>query len=437
VLGNDSDPDGDALSASVQVQPQHGTLSLAGNGGFTYSPATDYSGPDAFEYRIDDGMGGQDQATVTLTVHPVNDAPRAEDDSYETPFETELSVSAPGVLDNDSDVEDDPLGASLVQGALHGVVNLAADGSFTYTPDPGFVGYDEFRYVATDASETSTTATVTLAVGIRKFTARADATVRANQRAKNFGDDSTLLVKEGPKPQHSYVQFQLDALEKVLFAKLRLHAEGSADPVELYQVDNTYLGSDEAWLEHGITWENAPPIQGTPLGTWDAVDSDGWVELDVTPCLEADGVYSFGLRTNSNSSITYSSREGDDPPVLLVASVPLRPKSELLEEFTEARIRKLGDPSHRDAFVGIYPLARGDVFRLDYEVATTARVRALLFDARGRRTRHLADVVQPPGRHSLHWDGRSDSGNHAGRGIYFLKLQIGTRIWTQKIVKER
>ena len=56
VLTNDSDPDGNPLSASLVTGPSHGTLSLAGTGAFTYTPAPNYHGPDSFTYAASDGL---------------------------------------------------------------------------------------------------------------------------------------------------------------------------------------------------------------------------------------------------------------------------------------------------------------------------------------------------------------------------------------------
>ncbi|HEY6743515.1 MAG TPA: tandem-95 repeat protein, partial [Lapillicoccus sp.] len=75
VLGNDSDPDGDTLSATQVTGPAHGTLTLNPNGSFTYTPAANYNGPDSFIYQASDGHGGLTKATVSLTVTPVNDPP--------------------------------------------------------------------------------------------------------------------------------------------------------------------------------------------------------------------------------------------------------------------------------------------------------------------------------------------------------------------------
>src|SRR5204862_8198 len=55
VLGNDSDPEGQPLTAQLVSGPAHGTLALNANGSFTYTPAANYNGPDAFTYKANDG----------------------------------------------------------------------------------------------------------------------------------------------------------------------------------------------------------------------------------------------------------------------------------------------------------------------------------------------------------------------------------------------
>jgi hypothetical protein len=70
VLGNDSDPDGDALTAGVATGPAHGTLSLSVDGGFTYTPAPGYSGPDSFAYVASDGWTSSPSTSVTISVTP-------------------------------------------------------------------------------------------------------------------------------------------------------------------------------------------------------------------------------------------------------------------------------------------------------------------------------------------------------------------------------
>src|SRR5207244_1856118 len=131
VLANDTDPDGDTKTAVLVSGPSHGTLTLNANGSFTYTPAANYNGPDSFTYKASDGTLTSNVATVAITVVAVNDAPVAVNDSYSAVEDTLLTVAAPGVLGNDTDVEGDAKTAMLVSGPTHGTLTLNADGSFS------------------------------------------------------------------------------------------------------------------------------------------------------------------------------------------------------------------------------------------------------------------------------------------------------------------
>ena len=188
VLGNDSDPDGDPLTAVLVTGPSHGSLTLNANGSFSYTPAANYAGADSFSYRASDGTLTSNVATVTLTVTAVNDAPVAAGDAFSTAEDTVLTVPAPGVLGNDSDPDGDPLTAVLVTGPSHGSLTLNANGSFTYTPAADYAGADSFSYRASDGTLTSNVATVTLTV-----TAVNDAPVAAGD-AFSTAEDTVLTV---------------------------------------------------------------------------------------------------------------------------------------------------------------------------------------------------------------------------------------------------
>ncbi len=103
VIGNDVDEDGEALQASLVTGPAHGTLSLGATGGFVYTPAAKFNGFDSFTYRVSDGIANSNTATVTIVIDAVNDAPIAVNDAYTTAKDTSLTISASGVLSNDTD----------------------------------------------------------------------------------------------------------------------------------------------------------------------------------------------------------------------------------------------------------------------------------------------------------------------------------------------
>lgn len=162
VLDNDTDVDGDPLTIDQVTQPGHGQVVFTDDE-LTYTPAADYCGPDSFSYTVADGQGGFDSAGVIVAVVCLNDAPLAADDAYETAEDTLLSVPAPGVLGNDSDVDGDALAVSLAADAAHGTLTLHADGSFEYLPAANYHGPDSFSYTLTDGLLTDS-ATVTITV---------------------------------------------------------------------------------------------------------------------------------------------------------------------------------------------------------------------------------------------------------------------------------
>ncbi|MBK8726358.1 MAG: tandem-95 repeat protein [Holophagaceae bacterium] len=158
-----TDADANPLTYTVVGNPLHGTLSgTAPN--LTYTPFANYFGPDSFTFTANDGRLDSNAATVSITVNPVNDPPVAVNDAYPVVAGSSLAVAAPGVLGNDTDVDGPALSAALVAGPAHGTLVLAADGSFTYVPDPVYAGPDAFTYQASDGSAASNVATVTLTV---------------------------------------------------------------------------------------------------------------------------------------------------------------------------------------------------------------------------------------------------------------------------------
>ena len=163
MLGNDNDVDGDFLTAVLVSGPSHASsFTLNPDGYFSYAPNPNFSGSDSFTYKANDGTADSNVATVTITVTGVNDSPVAQNDTYNTPEDTDLNVLAPGVLGNDNDIDGDPLTAVLVSNVTHGTLTLNPDGSFSYTPDSNYTGTDTFTYKANDGTTDSNMVTVTI-----------------------------------------------------------------------------------------------------------------------------------------------------------------------------------------------------------------------------------------------------------------------------------
>ena len=162
VLANDSDADGDTLTVDSVSTPANGTVVVNVDNTVTYTPDAGFVGTDSFTYSNADGFGGF--ATATVTVDVTNQAPVAVDDVYGTQQDQALSVPEPGVLVNDSDADGDMLTAVPGAGPANGSLGLNPDGSFSYTPNAGFIGQDSFTYVANDGIADSNVAMVTINV---------------------------------------------------------------------------------------------------------------------------------------------------------------------------------------------------------------------------------------------------------------------------------
>ena len=122
VLANDNDLDGDSLTVNTTpvVNVVSGTLSLHGDGTFTYVPNPNWSGMDQFTYEVSDGNGGTAQATVFIDVAGANGEPVAVDDSGTTDEDVGLDID---VLSNDTDLDRDTLSVTSVTQGANGTVS--------------------------------------------------------------------------------------------------------------------------------------------------------------------------------------------------------------------------------------------------------------------------------------------------------------------------
>ncbi|MFC1976350.1 Ig-like domain-containing protein, partial [Chloroflexota bacterium] len=164
VLDNDTDVDGNPLTVVAVGNAANGSTTTNGTV-VTYDPSLNYAGTNTFTYTISDGSL-QDTAMVTITVNGINDPPVARADAFSTAVNITLTVPAPGVLANDTDVDiGDTLTAVWVSDPVSGTLILNVDGSFVYVPNTGFIGVDTFIYRARDAlMAPSESVTVTISV---------------------------------------------------------------------------------------------------------------------------------------------------------------------------------------------------------------------------------------------------------------------------------
>ncbi|WP_134495446.1 beta strand repeat-containing protein [Microvirga pakistanensis] len=164
VLANDSDADGDALTAALLYSPSYGALDFRPDGSFTYTPYDTFTGADEFYYYVNEGAGDSQPVKVTITgtvtADPVDETPVAVADAYTVPLTG--AYEGASVLGNDTDAEGGQLTVKLLYNAGKGQLDLRADGTFTYTPYTGMSGADEFWYIANDGTSDSQPIKVTI-----------------------------------------------------------------------------------------------------------------------------------------------------------------------------------------------------------------------------------------------------------------------------------
>jgi hypothetical protein len=170
VLANDTDAEGDTPTAVKVTDPLSGTVALAADGSFVFTPALNFSGPVTFTYvarQTTPNLANSNTATVQILVTPVNDPPVANPDTgATTSTPTSGTPVAINVTANDTDADGNALtvaAAGPVSPANAGSVTFAG-GSVTFTPTNGFAGTASFPYTASDGQGGSATSTVTVNV---------------------------------------------------------------------------------------------------------------------------------------------------------------------------------------------------------------------------------------------------------------------------------
>lgn len=143
ILGNDSDPDGDPLQVVSYTMPGHGSLVFNADKTFSYTPNAGYEGADQFTYTIRDNRGASASASVLLNVVETAEQPTAADDHVTTEAGVPVTID---VLGNDGLPAGQEIRIVAVTLPFKGKLVFNLDGTITYTPDTGFVGFDDFTY---------------------------------------------------------------------------------------------------------------------------------------------------------------------------------------------------------------------------------------------------------------------------------------------------
>ena len=165
LLTNDTDADGDALTASLGTAPQYGTITINSNGSFTYVHNGANFSSDSFTYTANDGKVTGAPVTASIVVTGTNDPPIASNDNIIVPLNGTANTLDNGntsLINNDIDPDGDALTVTLVSSPTYGTLTLNPNGTFTYVQNGTLNSGDSFTYKVSDGTLDSANATVNI-----------------------------------------------------------------------------------------------------------------------------------------------------------------------------------------------------------------------------------------------------------------------------------
>ncbi|WP_184470989.1 Ig-like domain-containing protein, partial [Pedobacter sp. AK013] len=359
-----SDPDGNPLSYTVTTPPVHGTVTLNPDGTYTYTPAPNYNGTDAFTVTVSDGKGGTVTVTVPVTVNPVNDAPVATAPAITTNKNTPVNGTITA-----SDVDGDPLTFTVTTPPAHGTVVVNADGTYTYTPANNYSGTDVFIVTVSDGKGGTVTVTINVTVNPTNVapvatapavTTPEDTPVNGKITATDADGDPLTFTVSTP-PAHGTVVVNADGTY-------------TYTPAPNYNGPDTFTvtvsdgkgGITTVTISVTVTPVNDAPVATSPAittpqntaanGTITASDVDGdpLTFTVTTPAahgtvvVNADGTYTYtptpGYVGNDTFTVTVSDGKGGTTTVTIPVTVTLVPAPAMsLTKVATNTVSKAGD----------------------------------------------------------------------------------------------
>jgi hypothetical protein len=254
-----------------------------------------------------------------------------------------------------------------------------------------------------------------------RFDAIHDSYVDASAPTTNFGGGTQLLAQGGAAPLNTYLRFDVGGESRpILLAKLsaRVSTSGSGGGAVL-RVD------DVTWDEASITWDTSPPIVAG-LVTMPQSSRDGTIGANVTGELlaDADGQLSFALTTATMGQAIYASKEGGQPPrLVLVVANPTASTD--------------GSSAPRAALLQVTPNPSRGVADFAYELPQSGPAEVNIHAIDGRRVRTLIRGWSRAGLNRTRWDGRDANGREAGAGLYLIRIVTGAGAEVGKFVLVR
>jgi len=236
---------------------------LNATGAITYAPTLGFVGVDIFTYRATDGLDSDPVSVVIRVGVGSNSAPVPSADEYDTTEDVKLAVSAPGVLGNDVDLDGDSIRVIVRPRdakPAHGTLALKPDGSFEYTPGPGYSGDDTFTYHVSDGDASAGPVLVTIHIA---------------------------PVADAPEAAADYYTVQSgSALDVAAPGVLRNDTDADGDLASAELVTDAAHGTLLLSPDGGLRYEPADDFVGRDRFTYRALDAGGRASREATVVID-------------------------------------------------------------------------------------------------------------------------------------------------------
>lgn len=284
-----SDADGDELSHTLNAFATSGTVSVAANGDFIYTPETDFVGEDSFEVLVQDNNGGSDTATITIKIE-INEAPKLISQAYSTDEDTRLTATLEAEDPNGDEVifiDPDPDDREFI---------VYADGSFEYNPEENFTGTLNFTVEMSDGdldSEGTFSITVNAIndapeIEDQEFRSAVNETLEDTITAEDIDGDALTFSLESEPEGH----VELNADGSFVYEPInnsrdedRFEVSVSDGQASAKATMTIVMALEEITLTNDNIYSLASGYPGTYIGNGDANDGDSendvFVELDI------------------------------------------------------------------------------------------------------------------------------------------------------------
>ncbi|WP_425046091.1 Ig-like domain-containing protein [Primorskyibacter sp. S87] len=284
---NDTDADGDPLFVTKVSDPANGSVIINVDGTLTYTPDPNFNGMDSFTYVTEDGNGGSNTATVSVSVGDVNDAPVAANDPVTTNEDQSITFDPRG---NDNDPDSNPLSVSAWTDPANGNVVLNPDGTLTYTPNPNFSGSDSFTYTVQDGQGGSASAEVSV-------------TVSPVNDQPVLGADFVSTAEDQP----------------VTFDPRGNDSDTDGDVLQIRETSTPVNGNVIINIDGGLTYTPNADFNGTDSFTYTVVDgrggtATGTVNVTVSSVNDPPVATLDAATTNEDQAVTFNPLTNDMDP---------------------------------------------------------------------------------------------------------------------------